>query len=292
MSGDPGKTVYGEIKIFNEQSEIKNFFSSFENFEPSGDSGAPRFVGRTDGLATWLETERFISLNPGETKTIPFSVVIPPNAEPGGYFAAIFWGSQAPGAQGGSDVSIGGKIGILVLLRVTGDVKEAGGVVSFHTKDKHRFFTSLPISFEYRVHNDGGDRIVPLGDIKIKNTLRLTSDTLPANKNEGSVLPNSARKFDVVWGKQTRENTENEVGFFGMARRQLGDIHIGWYTAELHVVLGSDNQVIEKTFNFFVIPWQLLTIVGAILIVVVILGRIILKKYNRWIIAQATQKNG
>jgi hypothetical protein len=253
ITGDPGQTLNGEINLYNEQEGSKTFFSSFENFEPKGDTGSPYFVGAKDDLATWLRTEEQITIKQGERIKVPFSMVIPKDAEPGGHFAAIFFGTQPPGA-GGGEVSIGGKIGMLILLRVSGYVPEGGGLAQFSSKEKHKFLSALPITFAYRFNNTGGDRVVPLGEIKIKNTFRMVSDSLPANKNEGSVLPNSTRKFEAVWGSESKdENT----GFFHMAAKEWRDFHFGWYTAQINLSWGLTNQKANGAYNFFIIPWQL-----------------------------------
>lgn len=301
ISGDPGRTLMGEIELLNEQDEIKTFYSSFENFESNGESGAPYFIGAKEGLATWIKTESQVTLKSNERKKFSFSIAIPKNAEPGGHFAAIFWGTQQPDAQGGGQVSVGGKLGILVLLRVSGEVKEGGGLLEFgvspsrkaseeQSKDKQRFFSSLPITFVYRFNNTGGDRVVPQGEIKIKNLFGLTSATLPANKSEGSVLPSSARKFEVIWENEqqvTSDKQQNEkIGFFEMAGRQWSEFHFGWYTARMNLVYGATNQAVTAKYNFFIIPWQLLLIIVIILAIIGFLGILGLKKYNRWIIAK------
>lgn len=294
ITGDPGTTLRGEIELFNEQEEERTFFTSFENFEPSGDSGSPRFIGVKNGLATWIQSDNKVVLESGVRVKVPYSITIPQNAEPGGHFAAIFFGSQEPGVQEGGQVSVGGKIGVLILLRVSGEVEEGGGLLEFITKENQRFFTTLPITFTYRVNNTGGDRIVPLGEIKIRNTVRLTSATLLANKNEGSILPNSARKFDVVWGQEPQVMSavqeETKTGFFEMARLQWSDFHLGWYTAKLNLSWGMTNQTANMSYSFFVIPWQLLIIIFFILLVIGFLGKMGLKKYNRFIITKARQQ--
>lgn len=286
ITGDPGSTLQGEIELFNEQDGEKTFFTSFENFEPSGDSGAPHFIGSEDGLATWIRSDSKVTLGSGKRNVISYSIAIPQNAEPGGYFAAIFFGSQEPGASEGGQVSVGGKIGVLVLLRVSGEVEEGGGLINFSEKNNKRFFSTLPITFAYRLNNTGGDRIVPKGEMKIKNTVRLNSATLLANKNEGSVLPGSTRKFEVMWGEEQEEST----GFFQMAGKQWSNFHFGWYTAKLNLSWGTTNQTANSSYNFFVLPWQLLILILIALVIFGLIGRVFVKKYNRWIISQATQQ--
>lgn len=288
---DPGATYHGEIELFNEQSETKTFYSSFENFEPRGDSGAPYFIGAKDGLATWLSTNSEVTVAPSERLAVPFSIAVPASATPGGYFAAVFFGSQPPLATGGGEVSIGGKIGVLVLLRVAGEVEEGGGLQDFSTSEGKRFWGALPIALSYRLGNTGGDRVVPVGEIVIKNTFRLTSATLLANENGGSVLPGSARRFEVLWGdSEIVDGAEVKPSFFATAKKQWRDFHFGWYTAKLNLVWGESSQTATASYNFFVLPWQLLSIILVLLGVLAILGRFGLRRYNRYIISQAMQQ--
>ncbi len=289
VQADPGQTVRGEIEIFNEQTDTKNFFTSYENFESRGDSGAPYFIGAESGLATWITVAPEVKIDSGKRVTVAYTITVPVGTKPGGYFAAIFFGSQPPKVTGGGEVTIGGKIGILILLRVNGEVEESAGLVDFGVKDGKRFFSMLPVTFEYGFNNTGGDRAVPRGEIKIKNTVQLTSATLLANERQGSVLPNSTRRFDILWGDKQNDETMTE-GFFATAGRQLKDFHFGWYTAKLNVSWGASSQTAGASYHFFILPWQLLSIVLPILIIAWFMGRIMLKRYKRRIIAEAMQQ--
>ena len=286
---DPGQTVRGEIELFNEQEETKTFFASYENFESRGDSGAPYFIGAKSGLATWVLTDLQVTLDPGERIKVPYTITIPVSAKPGGYFAAIFFGSQPPQGTEGGEVTIGGKIGVLVLLKVSGDVEESAGLIDFGAKNGGRFFGTLPVFFEYGFNNTGGNRVVPRGEIKIKNTLQLTSVTLLANEREGSVLPNSTRRFEVVWGAQSDENEKR--GFFETAFVQLTDLHFGWYTATTHLMWGESVQTASTSYNFFIFPWQLLSIVFVILALVWFAFKVWVMRLKRRILAEAMHKN-
>ncbi len=295
MSGDADQVLHGELTLFNEQGEAKTFYSSAENFESRGESGAPFFLPDRIGLATWINIQEQVTLAPQEQKIIPFNISIPKDAEPGGYFSAILWGQTPSRATESGQVVVGGKLGILVLLKVSGEIEEGGGLVSFSTKNKQRFLTAAPVIFAYSINNSGGDRIVPKGELKIKNTFRLTSSTLLANKNEGSVLPNSTRRFEILWGQDNPKNTDLKkdsfYSFFTNAvKKQWGDFHLGWYTAELNTYWGETVQTANVSYNFFVLPWQLLSVILIILFVLGFVGKIVIKKYNRWIIAQAMQQ--
>ena len=292
--GDPGQTLQGELTLFNEEKDTKTLYSSVENFESRGESGAPFFLPERIGLATWIKTQEQITLKSKETKIIPFSIQIPKNAEPGGHFAAILWGTTPPQATGGGQVAVGGRLGVLILLKVSGEVKEGGGLLDFGGKDKQKFFTSLPITLAYRFNNTGGNRVVPQGEIKIKNLFGFTSANIPANKNEGSVLPGGARKFEVVWAPLETpsggQSPQGETGFWSAVKTQWSEFHFGWYTARINLSWGATNQTATTTYSFFIIPWQLLLIVIMILAIIGFLGIWVLKKYNRWIIAQAMRQ--
>jgi len=292
ISGDPGQTITGEIALFDEsagESSQKNYYVSFENFEPRGDSGAPYFIGAKDGLATWLRSADSVLVSSSEEVKVPFSITIPSSAKPGGYFAAIFFGTQPPTGSDGQ-VSVGGKVGVLILLRVNGEIEEGGGLVSFTTKNNLRVVSTPPIIVEYRLSNTGGDRVVPRGTVSLLNTFRFKTEEVNANKNEGSVLPGSARRYEVYLGDERQlDDTGNpaKLGFFESVKVQLKDFKFGWYTAKLDITWGESAQNAKDSYHFFVIPWQALSI---LLLGFFLFGKgfkMILKRYNAWVLSQA-----
>lgn len=282
VTGDPGQTLIVEMELVNDLNETKTYYSSYENFEPADDTGSPKFVGATDGLATWMHTDESVTLGPKEQKLLSFTITIPADAEPGGYFSAIFWGEQPPN-KGDNQVAIGGKLGLLILLRVDGDIPEGVGLAEFGAQGG-RFYSMLPISFSYRLNNIGADRIVPLGEVTVRNTWGGVAGTLNANTMEGSVLPNSTRRFSVTW-QDMAEAPSRE--FFAAAMSQLKNPRIGLYRADLHVAWGERNQTSDASYRFFIFPWQLA-------ITVMVLGAflyVLLRQYNRWIISRANNQS-
>jgi len=290
IEGNPGQILTGEIELFNEQTISRTFYSSFENFQARGEGGEPHFLPEQKGLATWINIDELrVVLEPNERRKIPFTITIPKEAEPGGHFAAIFWGTTPP-IPDGEGVVVGARLGVLVLLTVDGEIKEGGGILEFRTEN--RFFTSLPITLFYRFANDSGDRIMPKGEIKIRNILGIEIAIMDANPVLGNVLPASIRRFEVQWDK-TPNNTKldtktlnNTKGFFEIVEHQWQNFAFGMYTAELS--LSWREQTTNAIWRFFVIPWQLLSIILIILIIVGFFAVIGIKRYNRWIIAKAT----
>lgn len=285
INADPGTIVSGEFLVVNEESETKTFYTSSENFQAQGETGAPNFVVGQDGLASWVKVEPQVILSKNEQKKVPFTISVPKGADAGGHFAAIFL-STVPPKGSSNQVSVGAKIGILLLLHVTGPVKEGGGLLDFSTKNRARFFTSLPVAFSYRFQNSGNDRVKPAGTLKIKNMIGLTSAEFAGNPSEGNILPNSTRKFDLVWNG-SQELEAGPVGFLGALKNEWHNFAFGYYVAHLDLSYGTKPDSASLTSSFFVLPWHFLIVVlAALALVLLILFRGI-KSYNRWIIEKS-----
>jgi len=290
ISGNPGETLTKEITIINESEGSQTYYSSYANFEASGDTGNPSFVEAKDDIGTWITAPEILTLKDQESKIVSISIKIPMDAEPGGHFGSIFFGTSPNNP--GSGVSIGAKTGILVLLSVNGNVKEAGGLVDFSTKDNKKFYNTLPVSFTYRFKNDGGDRIKPVGKITMRNIVYLPADRIDANPTSGNILPDSTRRFNVDWVKNPRAKDYIEPQgtfpqFFDQALYQWRNFAIGPYFAKINLLYGTEAiRVTENTF-FFVFPWQLIICLLVIFIIVFWGGRKLIRRYNKHIIRKA-----
>ena len=283
INGDPGQTISGEFLLTNEQEGTRTFYSSSENFEAQGETGTPAFVPGNDGLASWISVVSQVTLKKGQMQKVPFTIQIPKDADPGGHFAAVFL-STAPSNAKSDQVSIGAKVGVLILLRVSGDIKEGGGIIGFGTTDKGILYSTLPISFSYRFSNTGNDRSRPDGSIVIRDTIGLQAANIAANQTDGNVLPGSTRRFDVSWG--TDAPLAAGAGFFEYAGYQWSHFAFGWYGATLNLTYGTASTASAHA-TVFVFPWQLLIIILVVLVVILFILSKGLKSYNRWIISKA-----
>jgi len=292
VSGNPGDVLDEKLTLTNETANVESYYSSYANFEAQGESGSPAFVDPKNDLGTWITTGvSSVSLAPGEQKVVPFKITIPKDAEPGGHFAVIFFGTSPSTTQNG--VGVGSKTGILVLLSVNGDVKEVAGLLNFNTIDKQFFYKTLPVSFEYRFRNDGGDRVKPEGVISIRDTVFFPADYLNANPVEGNVLPNSTRKISVDWQKYERPvgyvaPTNFFKRFWADTYYEWRNFAVGLYSANLNVAYGAQGTHVKRTVFFFVFPWQLVLVMIVLFIIVFWGGRYLIRRYNRFIVEKAT----
>lgn len=291
ISGTPGEVISETITLVNETSTPELYYVSFANFEAQGDSGSPTFVDPKDDLGSWMTTEQAsVALNPGQQKTIPFHIHIPKDAEPGGHFAALFWGTTTSAAPG--QVSVGSKTGALVLLSVKGDVKEQGGLLDFSLRNNVHFYRSLPIGFQYRFSNQGGDRVKPSGHVIIRSIFGWRVKKLSANPFDGNVLPGTTRKFSPEWAKRDSidsKGTQNEpYSFIRNVKNEWHNFALGVFRARLDVVFGSQAQHIKSNAVYVVVfPWELLLVCIIGIVPLFYLLRALIRRYNRAIIKKA-----
>ncbi len=283
VTGDKGEVLQDSFLIINEQDAEQTYYTSVEAFDSQGESGTPNFTASKEGLPSWITVEEKITVKKGERLKVPYTITIPQDADSGGHFAAIFL-STVPPTVGEGQVSVGAKVGMLVLLKVTGDVKEEGGLLSFVLKDNKKVLTSLPVDFVYRFNNTGNDRVKPEGKITIKNLIGGEVATLDANKALGNVLPGSVRRFEVRLGE--KEAPAVSAPFFEQVAFQKENFALGMYTAHLDLSFGNSGKS-ESKVRYFVLPWQLITVTVVSLLILLIVLVSLLKQYNKWIIKQA-----
>lgn len=275
LSADPGQSITDTIELYNDETSERTYYISTQNFTADGETGAPNFIGNSDDLATWIRTMEKVTVQPEERKLVGYTIKVPESAKPGGHFAAIFFSTSD--ANSGSQMMIGGRVGALILLTVSGEVKESAGINSFMTENG-RWFASIPITFSYWFNNMGGNRAKPLGTIVIKNIFGFEVASLSANSKAGNVLPNSMRKFTAQWGGERPKGVSNFLWEFK-------NFHLGYYTAVLSVSYGDGKHAVSE-YSFFILPWHLLfTLPGIVLVLFVV--RIGIKRYNRWVIEQS-----
>src|SRR6056297_2028001 len=114
---DPGGQVVSNITLFNDQENTLVIYPSIEGFTDSGDeTGNPTFVPvdeDVDDLPNWIlfNAEKY-SIAPGESIDVPIVIDIPKDAEPGGHYATVFFGSVPTNKEKGN-VQLGSRIGTL-----------------------------------------------------------------------------------------------------------------------------------------------------------------------------------
>jgi len=289
ISGDPGQVLQENLNLRNETSSPETYYPHYYNFVADGETGAPKFVDPKDGLGTWMAGPSGITLAPGENQTIVYVISIPKDANPGGYFGALLYGTTPPPKVGQvSQLAVGSETGPIILLRVNGDIKESASILDFKTLNDQSFYTALPVSMSYRFQNTGADRTKPDGNLTMRNIFGIKAHTQSANPVSGNVLPGQIRKIDLTWQKTDKPSeTPVDRSFFENVSYEWNNFAFGYFTANLDLTYGANNaQTAHKEVKFMVFPWQLLLVILAAVLFVFFLLRFIMRQYNKWIIKQ------
>ena len=278
MSASPGQDWTSTIRVINANPFDMTVYSSVVNLEADGERGksklVPLFEDNTAGdtLGDWISVSLDEVTIPAEkTVQIPFTITVPDEAAPGGYFAAIMIGTKSLGdSDQNATLETSQVVTALIFLRVTGDVTEIGSIRSFRTTK--RLLEQPKATFELRFENAGNVHLQPQGEIKIFNMWGQARGIIPINKKTlfGNVLPDSIRAYSFDW-----------EGEWSIA-------DIGRYTAEATLAYGvTGRQSAFSQTSFWIIPWKIVTTVLVVLVLFGVLFTWSLKLYIRRMLAMS-----
>lgn len=232
----------------------KPFISDFESDDATGE---PRLYASTDkrnsaSINSFVSGLQDVSLNPGEDKNLTYTVNIPGDAAPGGYYGAITF-RAVPANQAGpesGEVALTANVASLVLIEVPGDITEQIQVTSVKVlKDKKAgsFFTNKPTNVGIAVKNNGNSFSKPFGTISVTDMSgkQVYSYELNNSTPRGNILPKSSRTFTDELKNISKP---------------------GRYTVTANVSHGTGGEVLTQKVSFWYIPvWLLIALLVLIL---------------------------
>lgn len=282
LSGNPGETIVTELVLRDVSDSPLIVTNQINDFVASGEDGIPKILLDTEeespySMKDWFAPISELRLEPRTINRLAVTIKIPSNAAPGGYFSVIRFTGVAPGVDG-NGVGLSASIGSLIFVNVNGDAKEAISIEEFSTIDKNRkatIFQAAPIDFSVRLNNTGNTYEQPSGRITITDMFGQKVGIVNVNLPPRNVLPGSIRKF-----QQTLDSSV--IG---------NKLLFGRYNAELEVTYGTDKQIVTSSLSFWVIPYTLIGVALAALIIGFLGLRFMIRRYNNYIIKQA-QKRG
>ena len=282
LKADPGQSVVATIRLRNITKNDLLAKGKADDFGAKGEDGQPQILldekdATPYSLKFWIESVPNLRLSPQKIETVSIKINVPKNAEPGGHYGVVRFTALPPELEGISGVALSASIGTLILLNVSGDVKNSAKYVDFYvgkqSKDgaikKSGFYEYGPISFVERIQNDGNVHVKPIGNVEVFDIFGRKIDSIAVNDPPRNILPASTRRFDQSWTK-----------------RWL----LGRYRAVAN--LSYDGKTLQtKEIFFWVIPYRMLLALLAAAIVLVWLLRKGLKSYNQYVIRQARKQN-
>lgn len=258
----PGASKVVQVNVTN-LTPTDVLVHPIENDFTAGDErGTPALILAEDQYAPSHSLKRFMTplqdvmIPASSTKTIDVIITVPQDAQAGGYFGAIRF-APATGENGGQ-VNLNASVASLVLLTVPGDTVEQLKLTEYVIQQKGKtgtyFSTPDNLQVSFRFENKGNVQEALFGKLSIKkgNTV-VYEDDFNVDEPRDVILPDTARRWDVP----------------------LRSIEaFGHYTVSATLTYGADNQSVEVSKSFWVIPTWL--IIAAIAAVVVLIGLIVI----------------
>ena len=281
----PGNTIKDVVRVLNESDEAIVITPEAFNFTAKEEvQGSPDFYPADEErngyeLAPWIKFPReSVTIEARKNFNLEYSIEVPENAQPGGHFGAIHLKVSKPGqtAEEGATVSVQGVTSSLIFVRVTGDLTEELNVAQF--AGEQVMYTHLPVDLNLRVENKGTVHLRPVGNVFITNMFGRQVASLDVNPTMRSVLPASARRFEISWFKRRVADGASEL------TKEIKNFAFGKYTATLVLNYGLDNKVAGASYDFWVIPWQALLLILGVLLAVAFILKYAVRGYNSMVI--------
>ncbi|QHC57122.1 DUF916 domain-containing protein [Rathayibacter tanaceti] len=152
---------------------------------------------------TWISAPETVTVDPGGSGVVPFTVTVPDTATPGDHAAGIAASVVSQGAEtGGSSIGVESRIGFRVMTRVTGEVAPALSVenVAGDYRLSWNPFQPGSLSLVTDVVNTGNVRLLLDGTASAQGT---SAPLVAAEGVQQELLPGDRRsvsvQLDGVW---------------------------------------------------------------------------------------------
>ena len=294
LTAIPGQKITEKFRVRNNVNSPIDLQISVRRLtsDPTNGNPIPENAPKGEELK-WVTFDKpEFSALPLEWQDITFSIDIPESAAYGYYYVfRITPKDNATLTTTGSKIK--GEILIVTLLNVkkTGALSKTD-LVGFSSKKMINEY--LPVEFMVKMANKGNVHVKPRGNIFITRGGGKEIAILEVNPNIGSILPGGSREFEASWmdGFLVRQNVTEDgqtklddngkpITKIEINWNKLTNFRIGPYEAKLLMVYDDGNKdvVIEGATTFWVIPYTVIGIGLATLIVLFIIIRFLLKWY-------------
>ncbi len=259
-----GQVYQFSVTVTNLAQTETSLVAKARDIKGLDESGLPIFASpgeTTDySLSSWIDLPSdAITLGPGETRSIPFSVRVPADASPGAHFGGVFLESEAP-SLASSGAGIGYSVGTIIDLKLPGDVVEDAQLREFSTK---QFIYGTPaVAFSAKVSNLGNVLARPTGVIEITDMFGKKVGTVNINETAAPVFPGSDRSYAASWDSDS--------------------FAFGRYQAVLSLVYGDqERKTISATASFWILPLKPILFVAGFLLGLILAIFIAVRVYIR-----------
>ena len=201
---DPGATVGDHLAVRNLGAEQVTFrLSAADGFyNANGRFDMLRSDQESVAAGTWVTLPESVTVAPGATAVVPFSLTVPDDAEPGDHAAGITASVISGAHSEGTGVGVESRVGFKVMTQVTGPLMPAFSVENVQTDYLLSWNPLRPgdIATTFSVVNMGNTRLMVGGALDVAGQ----TIAFPAEgERRSELLPGEERSYtlavDDVW---------------------------------------------------------------------------------------------
>ncbi len=126
LEAEPGQVIIQQIRVTNRGDSLLPVTMQIAGFTPVGQEGQVVLTEDEQegfGIVSWITvTPQEMLLLPAQEELVTFLIEVSEDAPPGGHYASIL--ASIGGGETSQGVTVGQRIGSLVILKVAGEVIE------------------------------------------------------------------------------------------------------------------------------------------------------------------------
>jgi hypothetical protein len=190
---NPGSVYHGSFQVINQGQTGYNFIVYATPYRVNGEAYTPVFtvLPSSPDIASWLNfSTPGGHLNPSQSATINYTVTVPENVQPGGYYAAAFAETQYPKSSDG--ITLNEQVGELFYIEVAGPVVKTGKLLTWSSG----FLQKPPLTSTIRLEDSGSINFPATIHLQVKDILGHTKYSLLTTKQ---LLPQTIRRITMPW---------------------------------------------------------------------------------------------
>lgn len=248
MVVDPGKTTSITLHAKNDENDPFFVETSVSAFTIDPKDGHAIF-GAKDSAVSWIQAPAEpVKLLPHEEKLLTFYVHPHENATPGGHYLALFVARRPTEGM----IGIGSRVGVLLFLYTSGQVRESMDIQSFDSSNE--FYFHSPFRVILRMRNTGDIHTIPQGVVSLQNMFGAVVDRWIVNASKRKVLP----------GGVFEETYTREKGGIGA---------VGPLNVVANIRYGATGQPLFANASFWYAPFAAIIFLILLLSICVLLWR-------------------
>ncbi len=262
---NPGSRSTSGLTLYNNSDSPVIVDLRASEFYPRGENGEVNISDEPlPQTKDWVTVyPQRIKIGPKKSRVVSYTIALPKNASPGGFYFAIVASSEGSKYQANekksveSGASVVSSVAELVMVRISGPVTYAAKITHFDIQDGKRLLNYGPVDLDIKIKNLSNVHSMFSNTVVVSNLL--FPEKYKLNLKSERILPQAVRDF--------KAQVPNKW-------------HLGYYKAVLTTTYGGGNNL-ERVILFWIVPLRELAVGGAVISLLFILIILLVRKNRR-----------